>query len=657
MMQTNLAQQQNNTAPPPALDLVRLYEGERLAFRQREDITVSQWAARYRYVNKGPRQGLWTNEYTPYAVMPMDCWNRPWVRKIYLCWSPQTAKTQFALNCLAYTVDQDPQDFMYVMADEKTVKRKSRGTIIPMLQSSPRLAALLSERADDTSMSNVRFRNGMELMIAWATSAAALASESVPYIVFDETNKYPKFVGDEADPVSLGSARATAFPETCKLLHMSTPTSEDGIITNLIEKDAEEIYDYYAVCPYCGQAQIMHFEDIRWPESVRDHRTVTRGRLAKYSCTQCEMFWDDNLRNQAVLAGHWQPRTAVHRATAVAFHLPSWYSRNVSLSTVAADWMRAKEDLGLHYFFITNHKAEAWKETVKETKESAVLEHKTELPEGIVPRGAAALTCGIDVQKRGFWFVVRAWWSDLTSHMVQYGYLDTWSDVETILYETQYQVEGSTERKAIWRAGMDIGGGESEDGEWSRTEEIKQWLRRQALRGVVYGTKGASREQLRRVQVSVIDKANTGKRTRIPGGLELRMLDTAQFKDLVHWRLSRSLQPINDGGLLPGVQSEYETQRFYLHAGTGSDYARQLLAEEKRKERTGKSTWVRVRKDNHLLDCEVIAAACADNEWTPSLSFLAQCQDVSSQQQKQPETAQPADPAAQAQRSRPSWRR
>jgi len=266
-----------------------------------------------------------------------------------------------------------------------------------------------------------------------------------------------------------------------------------------------------------------------------------------------------------------------------------------------------------------------------------------------------ALTCGIDVQKRGFWFLVRAWWPELTSHLVQYGYLNTWRDVETILYDTQYQVEGSSERKGIWRAGMDTGGGKADDDDWSRTEEIYQWLRKQALRGVVFGTKGASRPQLRRVQVSVIDKLSTGKRIRIPGGLELRMLDTVAFKDLIHWRLSRSLAPVNDGGLLPGVQSEFETQRFFLHAGTGTDYARQLLAEEKRKERDGTSKWVAVRKDNHLLDCEVIAAACADPEWTPSLSFLAQCQEASQQKHNQPETAPPADPAAQAQRSRPSW--
>ena len=58
----------------------------------------------------------------------------------------------------------------------------------------------------------------------------------------------------------------------------------------------------------------------------------------------------------------------------------------------------------------------------------------------------------------------------------------------------------------------------------------------------------------------------------------------------------------------------------WLHARTGEGYARQILEEEKRKDRRGKISGVRVRKDNHLLDCEVYAAAAV--EWAPSLVYI-----------------------------------
>ena len=158
----------------------------------------------------------------------------------------------------------------------------------------------------------------------------------------------------------------------------------------------------------------------------------------------------------------------------------------------------------------------------------------------------------------------------------------------------------------IWRAGIDTGGGATEDSVWTRTEEIYQWIRRQPP-GRVYGTKGATHRQINRVRVSQIDKLPRSNKP-IPGGLELRLLDTDQLKGLIHWRLERK---------------EEETQRFYLHAETGIDYARQLLAEELCRDRRGKTYWKKIRRDNHLLDCEVIAAACADSEWLPSLKMIA----------------------------------
>jgi phage terminase large subunit GpA-like protein len=112
---------------------------------------------------------------------------------------------------------------------------------------------------------------------------------------------------------------------------------------------------------------------------------------------------------------------------------------------------------------------------------------------------------------------------------------------------------------------------------------------------------------LNRIRKSVIDKLpSSGK--PIPGGLQIRLLDTIQMKNLIHWRLSRK---------------EGESQRFHVNRDTGRDYIQQLFSEERRRKPSGKVEWVQIRKDNHLLDAECYAAACADAEWTPSLQSIA----------------------------------
>jgi phage terminase large subunit GpA-like protein len=609
---------------------------ERLIFRPRERdeygrlLTVSKWAAKYRNVVKGPYQGQWTNELTPYAVAPMDAFNLPWVREIYLCWGPQTSKTQTALNCLMYAIDQDPGPCMYVMPDEKVTKRIARRQIIPTLRKTPRTAAVLSSRDSDTSTLSVNLINGMDLMMAWATSPAVMASESVRYLFFDEPGKYPPFSGKEADPFSLGKVRTSAYPHTCKRLYFSTPAEHGDGFSRLIESEPDAVYRYLAECPLCGHDQVMTSDKLRIIDDEKDPRVIRRRKLGRYECKNCGELWDDAMRDKAIMTYRWEPDKEIARPEAVYYHLPSWYSKFVSLSNVCANRVAGLRDVSKLMAYVTQDKAEPFRLKIQTKNETEMLSLKSEFDGGVVPPDAVALTAGIDVQKNGFWFVVRAWKGDLTSWLVQYGFVSEFTDLETLLFSTEYPIFGTTQKMPIWRAAIDTGGGVSAtsqtgiDEDWSRTEEVYMWLRSAnvAPRRVVFGIKGASRAQQKRINTSIIDKM-PGRNMAIPGGLTLRILDTNKFKDILHWRLARK----------PG-----QAQRFWLHKHTGMDYIKQFLAEEKRKGRRGPSTWKQIGgRPNHLLDCEVYAAACADWEWMPSLPMLAKQAEA----QKTPPVEQP----------------
>jgi len=95
---------------------------------------------------------------------------------------------------------------------------------------------------------------------------------------------------------------------------------------------------------------------------------------------------------------------------------------------------------------------------------------------------------------------------------------------------------------------------------------------------------------------------------KIKGGLVLYFLNTHLLKNVFFWRMIRDPE-------------KGEDQTIGLHADTGMDYAQQITAEKKEKNRAGVQKWVQIRRDNHLLDCEIIAMACADPEWSPSLSY------------------------------------
>jgi len=602
----------DNTLSPAAA--VRFTPGERRVFAPREKLSTAQWAEKYRIVVGGPHGGRWRNDITPCCVGVMDALDDPTIREVYVQAAPQTIKTQGAINYLLRRTDQQPTTAMYVMPDEKKTKRIMRKRLLPTIRQSPRTAELLSNRADETTTLDVQFINGMNLFVAWASSPSAMSSDAVEVVILDEMNKYPPPTGAEPESLSMAEQRTNSFPYTYKLYGCSSPTDENGAITKAIRERADEIRYYEARCPICGEYQRMLWENISWG-NTRDPKEVLRKNLAIYHCSHCGMAWNDAVRDIAVRAGRWRAENPVERPTVVAFVLPSWYIQ--PLAKPVAAFLRGLEDREALRTWVTQHGAEPFLETTSKKTDVIILNRKSIYPQLIVPPEAIALTAGIDMQKFGFWFVVRAWAEDLTSWLVQYGQLATFQDVETLLYDTAYRVHNSDRTMGIWRMGLDTGGGESPDGDWSRTEEAYEWLRDRPP-GRVYGTKGASHKHamsMKKIKVSRIDTLPSSNKV-IPGGLELRLLHVDAYKELIHWRLERKEEDAAKG-------TAAESQRFYIHTETGQDYVRQLLSEERHRDRRNVVSWKKVFWQNHLLDCEVIAAACADNEWLPSLKMLA----------------------------------
>jgi hypothetical protein len=93
---------------------------------------------------------------------------------------------------------------------------------------------------------------------------------------------------------------------------------------------------------------------------------------------------------------------------------------------------------------------------------------------------------------------------------------------------------------------------------------------------------------------------------KLPEALRILSVDTEKAKDQYHYRLSLAAKDDTRG--LPGCA--------FLHAATGTDYVHQILAEEKQQDEKGRETWVNVHsRPNHLLDAEILAAACVEMEF------------------------------------------
>jgi phage terminase large subunit GpA-like protein len=448
----------------------------------------------------------------------------------------------------------------------------------------------------------------------WSGSESSMSSVSLRVLMIDEED-----ANMDKSSVSTMEERTISYQHDSKIIRVSKPrgTEDEGTIWKDMKNQAQAIYQFKAVCPACRTAQIMTKDRIKVPDGIRDAKEILHKKLAWYECECCGYQWNDHIRNLAVAGGHWWTETPVSNPETVGFHLPSWVSRYVSLSKVAHDWFLAHQagTPGQLTRFDNNHKAMPGKVVSVQTDEDRVRDMiRPDCPPMVVPAGAVALTMGIDVQMLGFYYVVRAWAKSGESWLVEYGWLDSWDDVERMAFDTTWPVDGMDEEMGIWRAGIDMGGaaeGQDKTQGWSQSEETKRWILSLEDRGLdmdkVHAVKGASRAQDQVVRASKVG-IEPGVPAKFQTPIVIRLLDTVELKDQIAMvRLKKdSRQPM------------------WLHRDVAEDYVKQITSEKRipGKGKNGRALWDAGSRANHLLDCEVYAAACAHADWTPRLQQL-----------------------------------
>ncbi len=458
----------------------------------------------------------------------------------------------------------------------------------------------------------------------------------------DEVSTFPQFSGKDADPIKLAMERQKTFQYTRKTVLVSSPTVEGGLISRY-HRDCDLKYQFFVPCPHCGGLQLLVFEQIKWPSFGDTSEQSTRlkiKRAARYECAHCQKEILDNDKPEMLRKGQWQSEedSPFEEAESVGFQLNSLYSPFLSWGDIAYEFLDSKDDIGRLMNFRNGWLCQEWKQTLTVKKTDDILKCKTDLAPLTVPADVVALTCGIDVQKFSFYYVVRAWRRDMTSWLIRYGEAQSWDDIRQIVFEDTYPIVDSEKSMGIWRAFIDTGGGEGSEG-FTMTEECYTWLRNNG-NGIAFGVKGQSWKTTERIKFSVIDRMPGRSGMAIPGGLRLFLLNTDQLKDALHYRI----------GLAQG-----EPGAWYLHEDVGKIYAQHIISEEKRVHRNGKIEW-HVSGPNHWLDCEIYALAAADPQCAGGVRVL---QKPVYMAKRQPNHKRPPRPLKAQTKShqykRPSW--
>lgn len=514
------------------------------------NVSVDQWAARYRHIAKGPERGPWRNERTPYLVEPMQAASAasPFER-VTLFFATQMGKTEVLYNSLLQRIHTDPQDMMMVQPTLSDAQDHSQKRFIPTIIQTPCLDGLIATRRsrdESTSWRSRSLQGGFTLFFGGANSAASLASKPIGFAVADEVDKWPADVDNEGPPLGLLEERMSNFSRR-KLLIASTCTIRGQSVIEA-EYLASDQRKYHVPCPHCHEYQILEWGEktpwgLKWE---RDSQGRARPETAHYLCRHCGSVIEEWQKDAMLRDGRWiadAPGAGMGRRA--GFWINKLYSPLgwKSWAALVEEWEQAliaqrQGNSAPLKKFINSTLARTWEEKGTGADPKALAARAEDYPLGAVPRGGLMLTMGVDTQPDRLEARVWAWGRGE----------ECWLVDRHILYGDPNRDEGSegspwqrlTEIRAtplltasgtpmlIEATCIDSGG--------HNTQAVYNYCRQHAHAHVL-AIKGASKHHR-----PVLDKPShldvNWRGKTIPRGVKLWQIGTDTAKDLLYGRMS-----------------------------------------------------------------------------------------------------------------------
>lgn len=588
-----------------------------------EPITVADWCEKNIVLSEltCPEPGPFRIARTPYVRGPLDAFQSPYVEHIVYVWGRQLAKSTSIYNCLAYSVAQDPGPVLFFLPSLKLAKYTSKDRVQPVLDACPEITQKRTKNPDDYTMLEMKFRDCVISMTGGGAESEVM-SRPVRYLFRDEIDALKPTVGQGGTDPLQSSVETTSNFGNRKIIDTSTPSVPQGNVWKQLQS-CQRVFEYWVPCPECGGYQILVWERIKFPKEDRDPESVSL--VAWYECEHCQAHIRNVQKSKMLEEGAWLARLTPDpcndilknvpvsiseteslddtlrdpRIKKIGFHLPKWYSPfpNATFGNAAKEFLMAQGDFQKMKDWTKFWSARPWVERVKTKSYEEILANKIDLPALICPADTVVLTCSIDPGQGGFWFVVIAWQVSGNRHVVHYGFLQSWQALSELCFENTYEVAGTAGgRLRIWRIGIDCGGSKYDE-QQTMTDAAYDWIRR-SCRSNVFGVKGTSSPMRRRLLPTIADKM-PGSKQPIPGSLVWWRIDTEAFKDSIQYHL----------GIMAG-----DPGQLTFHADTKEDLASHILSEERRRNDKGVYGWVKIRGQNHWLDCLVYGFALADPE-------------------------------------------
>lgn len=556
-----------------------------------ENLTVSQAAEKYRYVNQpGAYVGWWKNSTVRYMVEPMNTFTSRDFNGMVFVGPAQSAKTDsLVINTLAYSIKVDPMDLMVVCPTMLDGRDFGLRRIDRLHRHSEEIGKMLLPTADADNRFDKQYTTGMLFTIAWPTPSQ-LAGKPIGRIVLTDRDRMPDDVEGDGEPFDLAQKRTTTFGSYAMTVAESSPSREvlnpkwipqspheappcKGILSLYNRGDRRR---WYWPCPHCGEYFEGMFKHLTWddlPDATNLDRAITTRMVCPHS--GCIIHPDD--RDEMQFWGTWlkdgqgidnrgrvfgpAPRTSIAsfwlRGVAAAF--ASWRGLVETYLNANDEYLRTGSEEALKKFYNNDLGEPYIPKSQNDVRLPEVLKARAEkLGERKVPLGVRFLIATVDVQKNMFVVQVFGILPGLKFDMVVIdrfdirkskrtdddgehlwvkpnAYVEDWDEITEHVIKKEYELDdGSGRLMSIRFVGSDSGG---RAGVTTMAYSYYRNLREQNLHRRFILLKGDPSPNQPRARITYPDSNKKDMKAGARGDIPLLLLNSNQLKDDLDGRL------------------------------------------------------------------------------------------------------------------------
>jgi phage terminase large subunit GpA-like protein len=391
-------------------------------FRPEPEMTVSEWADRYRYVSKpSPEPGFWRTSRVPYMKEVMDRLSpSDPAQIIVLAKAAQGAGTEGGINAIGCWMHRYPDSIQYVLGSIQSARRFVSRRLDPMIQANEVLRNIVSAKRSRGSSNTTTLKEfgDSQLVISTAASTSDARADSYRYQVQDEVDSFRVDLNKEGSSVELFMQRTAGYRNR-KVYLVSTPTLYH--LSQIWEWFQRGDQNYFHLpCPRCGAFQALIFgEDrarvgdlggLRWdkgdPASVR------------YQCEKCGGTFEEWEKVALLQNGVWIPSAPGNGAAQKirtyqinALYYPYGWPGNSWLN-LAAEWEKVHKDPVKRKTFVNLKQGLPYSDPAETRADADTLIARREAYGPELPPLVAVLTAGADVHAERIDAVLVGWGAD-----------------------------------------------------------------------------------------------------------------------------------------------------------------------------------------------------------------------------------------------------